>query len=464
MYIRFDNINDAFFHLVRHFHRATTYGNPKDGLNSIYNNVPMVKTTSRNGPVLQIQEPVLITYRNPLQRVLLNPYRDANPMLCLYEAMWMLAGRNDLAPLQYYCQQMKEYSDDGKTINDAYGYRWRKAHTDFYHNRPQVVTCYADQLDILVAHLKDQPNSRRAVLRMWNVEDDLLKIGGFGNRIRCKKCLGVGGINGINQGSLEPDDGVSSDVWIKCPKCNGTSWVDEPASKSVCCNLEVMFAVRICQVCKWQNGANGVDPAWWECSTCGAKPAHLDMTVTNRSNDMIWGLLNTNYTTFTFLQEYMAARLGVRVGLYHHMSNNLHCYEWNFKPQEWLKEYERNNHLARQVYTASWQPYPLVQSPTIFEQELPLFVEFNRNGEQAIEQPKHWQEPFFDEVAQPLLNAFHFHKIRDYVGAGYRLNAIKADDWRTAAVHWIEKRERNWKSKKYKEEREKYHGGQEGVE
>jgi hypothetical protein len=35
------------------------------------------------------------------------------------------------------------------------------------------------------------------------------------------------------------------------------------------------------------------------------------MTVTNRSNDLCWGMLGANYVHFTILQEYLAARLGV---------------------------------------------------------------------------------------------------------------------------------------------------------
>src|SRR5262249_11634251 len=151
------------------------------------------------GTVLVIDEPVTITYTHPRERVLFNTVRDANPFFHLYEALWMLAGRNDVAPLSYYNSRMKEFSDDGKTLNGAYGYRWRNARGREYGSgltivmvddptlptgkRPvcadlSVGSC--DQLDTLVNHLRADPTSRRAVLQMWNVEDDLLKIGGVG--------------------------------------------------------------------------------------------------------------------------------------------------------------------------------------------------------------------------------------------------------------------------------------------
>jgi hypothetical protein len=88
----------------------------------------------------------------------------------------MLAGRNDVATVAYYAKQMREYSEDGKTLNGAYGYRWRNQLVNVYeHGDPTWQ--HVDQLDVLVAHLKADPTSRRAVLQMWNVEDDLLKIG-----------------------------------------------------------------------------------------------------------------------------------------------------------------------------------------------------------------------------------------------------------------------------------------------
>jgi thymidylate synthase len=52
----------------------------------------------------------------------------------------------------------------------------------------------------------------------------------------------------------------------------------------------------------------------------------LHMTVINRSNDIHWGLYAVNLPTFGMLQVYMAARLGVGVGIQTHLSNSLHVY------------------------------------------------------------------------------------------------------------------------------------------
>src|SRR5688572_27389167 len=106
MELKTRNINTAFRELVSLFH----YGKQKPGDPAI------VRSPSRNGDVLMIQEPVMITYYRPLERVLFNPARDANPFSLLYESLFLLAGRNDVEPLAYYTKQFREYSDDGKTL------------------------------------------------------------------------------------------------------------------------------------------------------------------------------------------------------------------------------------------------------------------------------------------------------------------------------------------------------------
>jgi hypothetical protein len=47
--------------------------------------------------VLVSQTPVVTCYSAPTQRVLFSPMRDANPFFHLMEALWMLAGRDDVA-------------------------------------------------------------------------------------------------------------------------------------------------------------------------------------------------------------------------------------------------------------------------------------------------------------------------------------------------------------------------------
>lgn len=125
---------------------------------------------SRNGTVLQAPWPVTTVYEKPCERVIFWPERDANPFFHLYESLWMLAGRNDLAPLLRYAKNMGNYSDDGISVHGAYGYRWRN-----HFSSPNYYG--TDQLQVIAEQLQANPEDRRCILQMWNTYDDLRQIG-----------------------------------------------------------------------------------------------------------------------------------------------------------------------------------------------------------------------------------------------------------------------------------------------
>lgn len=114
------------------------------------------RVESRVGTVIRRTFPVVTVTEQPRRRVLFSPVRNANPFFHFMEALWMLAGRNDLPWLAQFNKRMAEYSDDGgKTQPAAYGHRWR---THFGY----------DQIEKVVGLLRDEPTSRRAVISMWD--------------------------------------------------------------------------------------------------------------------------------------------------------------------------------------------------------------------------------------------------------------------------------------------------------
>lgn len=114
-----------------------------------------IPETSRNGNVLVSPDPVVTVYHKPQERVLFNAKRDANAVFHLMEALWMIAGQSDLKFLLPFNARMQEYADKGTIQWGAYGRRWRT-----YFGR--------DQLAGIVKELDKNPNSRRAVLGMWD--------------------------------------------------------------------------------------------------------------------------------------------------------------------------------------------------------------------------------------------------------------------------------------------------------
>ena len=55
----------------------------------------------------------------------------------------------------------------------------------------------------------------------------------------------------------------------------------------------------------------------------------LNMTVTMRSNDLVYGFCNDQYC-FSKLQELVANELDMEVGEYYHFAHNLHIYDYHF--------------------------------------------------------------------------------------------------------------------------------------
>jgi hypothetical protein len=139
MEIRVNNVNEA---LSEGLHWLRLNGIPEK---------------SRNGTVIVSPEPVLTEYNLPMERVLFSPRRDANPYFHLMEALWMIAGRNDLVWPMYFNSKFASYSDDGATVHGAYGKRWRRN----------------DQITVLANELRNNPESRRCVLANWDLDMDL---------------------------------------------------------------------------------------------------------------------------------------------------------------------------------------------------------------------------------------------------------------------------------------------------
>lgn len=124
---------------------------------------------SRAGEVLECPVPVTTVYSNPTERVLFNPLRNANPFFHFNEALWMLAGRRDVAFLERFNAKIKDFVGPGPDLHDAYGHRWRYA----FDLDGGAEDDYADQLVKIIRMLKKNPDERRAVLTMWNPIWDL---------------------------------------------------------------------------------------------------------------------------------------------------------------------------------------------------------------------------------------------------------------------------------------------------
>lgn len=117
------------------------------------------KHTSRNGPVVRSPEPVLTIYERPRERVLFSDARDANPFFHVMEGLWMLSGGRDAGRIAKFNSQMNQYANKYGNFDGAYGYRW------LYHFG-------LNQVSAVVQELTERPDSRRAVIAMFDPRVD----------------------------------------------------------------------------------------------------------------------------------------------------------------------------------------------------------------------------------------------------------------------------------------------------
>jgi len=167
----------------------------------------------------------------------------------------------------------------------------------------------------------------------------------------------------------------------------------------------------------------------------------LQMTVCNRSNDMIWGAYGANAVHMSVLQEYVAAAVGCDMGPYYQVSDSFHVYlnkEWDkIKDLEGLNAFD-----AGDWKTADYpEPhYPLVTEGQAgnFLQECEQFLSlvpprrvsgnpepvdfwanvFGHNTHPNTELHSRYRSTysntFFPDVLIPMVQCYLSHKRRNY--------------------------------------------------
>lgn len=90
---------------------------------------------------------------NPYHNVCLNPQRNLSLRYLVGEIQWYLSGSNKVEDIGKYAKMWYDLSDDGKTVNSAYGYR-------IFHKFG------FDQLQYCIDKLKKNPYDRQCILHI----------------------------------------------------------------------------------------------------------------------------------------------------------------------------------------------------------------------------------------------------------------------------------------------------------
>lgn len=147
----------------------------------------------------------------------------------------------------------------------------------------------------------------------------------------------------------------------------------------------------------------------------------LDITITCRSNDVVWGAYGANAVHFSVLQEYLAGRIGVPVGTMYQISNNWHLYEAVAKRLEPVPHRLYPGAMDMGTHWDTW--------------DTDLHVFMNKRATSSI-----YSNEWFSKVAEPMWDAHELWKAGDRIGAQLMANDIMAPDWRTAVHEWMARR------------------------
>lgn len=147
----------------------------------------------------------------------------------------------------------------------------------------------------------------------------------------------------------------------------------------------------------------------------------LDMTVCNRSNDLVWGMFGANCVHLSYIQELIATAVDQKVGRYHVMSNNLHFYT-DLYPNG--KEILNRGDVVESVY-------PEYRQPLLFGDE--NWFDLTRQCKDFIA-GKDVTYSWLKVTAEPMRDAYF---ARTYEGGMAHIGLMPDSDWKVAAKLWL---------------------------
>lgn len=126
-----------------------------DAWNEWYTLLSMQDKTddSRDGEVCGEIINAVTVIKDPTQNILKSDIRKLPMRYAVGELLWYLSGNNKLDAIKRYSKAWESLSDDGETINSAYGYR--------------IFEQFGfDQWEYVKGLLKKDPNTRQAVIHI----------------------------------------------------------------------------------------------------------------------------------------------------------------------------------------------------------------------------------------------------------------------------------------------------------
>lgn len=173
----------------------------------------------------------------------------------------------------------------------------------------------------------------------------------------------------------------------------------------------------------------------------------LNMTVSNRSNDMVWGAYGANVVHMSILHEYVAAQTGLKLGSYFQASSNLHLYLDLSPVMSKLASYQ-NGRMVVNSLNVDYTRLPNLQEP--------LFRGLNYSDREMVDYVNRLLESFMagedaggcDDVYSlnvlglmcDIFNCYKKDGAAAAVSLARQLNTRTHSYWLDAGVAWLMRR------------------------
>lgn len=186
----------------------------------------------------------------------------------------------------------------------------------------------------------------------------------------------------------------------------------------------------------------------------------LDLTVTNRSNDLHWGVFGANLCQFSTIQEAMASWLGLPVGTYTQFTDSLHIYleDYGAKHTEdiltayGLNDWDWNDGTIDSVGTTHFEFPDEPRMNSDWEQWHGIINGYFRSMDKYMSNPQTYMHTgayvsFIDNLKacpDPYLSmvflamaAYQAHKAKSYDAMCLALNTMPDCSWKVSCLRFL---------------------------
>lgn len=166
---------------------------------------------------------------------------------------------------------------------------------------------------------------------------------------------------------------------------------------------------------------------------------YLNLTIINRSNDLVWGLCGANAVHMSMLHEFMAGALGAEVGVWEHLTNNLHAYEKHMDLVREVGSRSNTNEESYELWSGAYggqysnTAIPMIVTPDNWEDFL---VEC---GELCNGKQEGFRNAFLENTVEPVWASWREWKGGNFHDAVDIAESIDQYDWRRAVVQWYKR-------------------------